>query len=261
MPQEAANNSEAGEIEKRINPMATKIKLKRKTRSTKNQVAQVYLYEAIGLPRYKIGWAFSASDRCEKLKRAQPPVDYKILEVFDCYNAEGIEDSLHKKYKIYKVELEHSEEWFEFPPEVLAEVREIYKNYQREWREGKQFKYEPAASVANARRKLSEKLAKARGLEKKVANRKKSTLQSIWLTTNLILEVIGRTAKELVKKLLHIAVDTVIKIKKKGQFNTKRRGSHPRGLYYHRSHKISLYQIGAAAIAFCVAGAIIVIML
>src|SRR3569832_1528418 len=115
--------------------MATKVKFKRKTRSTRNQIAQIYLIEAVGLFRYKMGWAFSASERCEKLKRAQPPVNYRIIEVFNCYNAEGIETALHKRYAAYKVELEHSEEWFEFPTHVLQEVIEIYKNYQRQWRE------------------------------------------------------------------------------------------------------------------------------
>lgn len=239
--------------------MGTKVKLKRKTRSTKNQVAQVYLYEAIGLPRYKIGWAFNAKERCERLKKAQPPVDYRILEIFDCYNAEGIEDSLHKRYEKYNVKLEHSKEWFELPPEILIEVREIYKDYQRQWEKRQKVNCHPAEHIYKVSKELLEELTRIRRGEKKETNRKKSTLQNIWSTTNLVLEVIGKTAKESAEGLVQIMVNLLIK--KKGQFNTKRRGFRSSGLYYHRSQKISLDQIGAAAIAFCIAAAIIAIAL
>lgn len=123
--------------------METKVKIKRKTRSTKNQVAQIYLIEAIGLFRYKIGWAFSAEDRLKTLKRAQPCVNYQILKVFNCYNAEGIETMLHKRYAAYQVQLEHSEEWFELPNNVLQEVLEIYEAYKQKWESENQNSSEP----------------------------------------------------------------------------------------------------------------------
>jgi hypothetical protein len=234
--------------------MRQKIKLKRKTRSTKNQIAQVYLYEAIGLGRYKIGWAFDATSRCEKLKRSQPPVDYRILEVFNCYNAEAIETTLHKKYQIYKVELEHSQEWFELPAEVVNEVRNIYREYQRQWAGEPEIKYQSKDRIPNIRKSVLEQLAKLRRPEKETHRGRRTKLQSLWSTTNLVLEVVGKTAREITKGLVVLVI-------RRGRFNTKRRGFYPKGRYYDRNQKVALEQIGALAIAICIAAAIIAVVL
>lgn len=242
--------------------MATKVKVKRQTRSTKNQVAQIYLIEAIGLFRYKMGWAFSAADRCEKLKRAQPPVNYQIIEVFDCYNAEGIETALHKRYAAYKVELEHSEEWFEFPAHVLQEVIGVYKDYQRQWKEEGAVK-----PVSNTREmeviaKLLEKLTRigkqattkqrVGGLNRKASRSKKVT---VWSIVNLVLEVIGGTAVWLIKSLIKILIG------KKSRYQSRGRRGFSTGLYYHRNQQSAFNRIGAAAIALFAAGIIVAMIL
>lgn len=241
--------------------MATKVKFKRKTRSTKNQIAQIYLIEAIGLFRYKMGWAFSAEERCEKLKRAQPPVNYRILEVFDCYNAEGIETALHKRYAAYKVELEHSEEWFELPHHVLQEVIQFYKDYQRQWKDNEEVKPESSMSGMEVIGILFEKVARlgkgtivekiVRGFDKKVFSPQKLTL---WSIANLVFEVLGGTAKELIKAFFKLLIGT------KSHYKPRTRGFST-GLYYHRNRQSAFNRIGAATIALCVAGLIVAMIL
>jgi Meiotically up-regulated gene 113 len=75
----------------------------------------VYLIEAEGSGRIKIGRSFSAMIRLDTLATASP-FPLKLLRRIETENASGLERALHRRYAKYKVH----REWFALPPEVLT---------------------------------------------------------------------------------------------------------------------------------------------
>ena len=79
----------------------------------------VYLIEAQGSGRIKIGRSFSAGVRLEALATGSP-FPLKLLRHIETGNASGLERALHRRYAKYQVH----REWFALPPAVLQQLLE-----------------------------------------------------------------------------------------------------------------------------------------
>jgi hypothetical protein len=75
----------------------------------------VYLIEAIGTPRIKIGHGGSAHQRLKQLSTGTP-YPLRLLHTITASDSAALEDALHVRYEVYK----RHNEWYELPADVLA---------------------------------------------------------------------------------------------------------------------------------------------
>mgnify|MGYP001589202723 CR=1 FL=1 len=84
----------------------------------------VYIVQAEGTPRIKIGYTVSPEVRLETLNTASP-YPLRLLRTIKSHNALGLEQFLHQRYRAYR---QHGE-WFELPQNALeALLREFFAN-------------------------------------------------------------------------------------------------------------------------------------
>lgn len=96
----------------------------------------VYLIRADGVfkpgtIRCKLGKSINKEERLNQLLRAQPCTSYEITDSILCNNITKTEQLFHRRYGEYNAKLPNSKEWFDFPPEVLAQVKADFRELEK----------------------------------------------------------------------------------------------------------------------------------
>lgn len=96
----------------------------------------IYLIEATGVfksgtVRCKLGKSINKEERLNQLQRSQPCTTYEIIDSLLCNNITITEQLFHRRYRKYNANLPNSKEWFDFPPEVLAQVKTDFRELEK----------------------------------------------------------------------------------------------------------------------------------
>lgn len=97
----------------------------------------IYLIEAAGVfkpgtIRCKLGKSINKDYRLNQLLRAQPCTTYNMTDSLLCNNKTKTEQLFHQKYRQYNANIPGSREWFDFPPEVLAQVKKDFRALEKD---------------------------------------------------------------------------------------------------------------------------------
>lgn len=97
----------------------------------------IYLIEAAGVfkpgtIRCKLGKSIDKDDRLSQLLRAQPCTTYDMTDSLLCNNKSKTEQLFHQRYRQYNANIPGSREWFDFPPEVLAQVKKDFRTLEKD---------------------------------------------------------------------------------------------------------------------------------
>ena len=77
----------------------------------------VYFLQAVGSTRVKIGKTKDIEKRLRAFRGYQHPFPLRVLRVESVEDMHGVERAYHRHYAVYRVH----QEWFELPPDVLAQ--------------------------------------------------------------------------------------------------------------------------------------------
>lgn len=96
----------------------------------------IYLIEATGVfkpgtIRCKLGKSIDKEERLRQLLRSQPCTTYRMTDSLLCNNITKTEKLFHQRYRQYNANIPGSREWFDFPPEVLAQVKADFRELEK----------------------------------------------------------------------------------------------------------------------------------
>jgi hypothetical protein len=97
----------------------------------------IYLIEADGVfkpgtIRCKLGKSVDKDRRLNQLLRVQPCTTYRMIDYLLCNNRSKTEQLFHQRYRQYNADILGSKEWFDFPPEILAQVKADFRELEKD---------------------------------------------------------------------------------------------------------------------------------